>query len=495
MAYHGQDFEVEGSSSTRFTTPLKNSVLPRWQRKALEQQQQPQPQSYSSASTPGKSLLSSSSSSSSTTPHADRFIPNRSTMDMEASSYNLLEGLDHLSLDQSTTSSPTHLKYQQDVAAHLFEGAESAKVLAFKNKAPAPRDGYQNHMKVLYTQNHTSKIAKSARHIPQRCVKTLDAPELLDDFYLNLLDWSSVNVLAIALGRAVYLWNAETEAVDQLMELAGEGEHVTSVSWIQEGGYLAVGTSNCELQIWDAETGKKLRTIRNSTSRIGSVSWNEHIISAGSRSGLITNNDVRIASSLVSSFNGHSEEVCGLRWSPDGGLLASGGNDNLVNIWDLRHSQTQAKFSMTHHTSAVKALAWCPWQANLLATGGGTGDRHIRFWNTVDGSCLNAIDTSSQVSSLMWSKEYREIVSSHGFAQNQLSIWKYPTMAKVADLTGHTSRVLSMTISPDGQHVASAGADETVRIWKCFESAAPVKKATKVPFKSSQGVNTSLSIR
>lgn len=46
----------------------------------------------------------------------------------------------------------------------------------------------------------------------------------------------------------------------------------------------------------------------------------------------------------------------------------------------------------------MKALAWCPWQASLLASGGGTADRCIRFWNCNTGTCVNTIDTKSQVS-------------------------------------------------------------------------------------------------
>ena len=42
-------------------------------------------------------------------------------------------------------------------------------------------------------------------------------------------------------------------------------------------------------------------------------------------------------------------------------------------------------------------MAWCPWQPNVLASGGGTADRHIRFWNANTGACLNSLDTSSQV--------------------------------------------------------------------------------------------------
>lgn len=52
---------------------------------------------------------------------------------------------------------------------------------------------------------------------------------------------------------------------------------------------------------------------------------------------------------------------------------------------------------MTAHAAAVKALAWCPFQSNLLASGGGTADRCIKFWNTHTGALLNSIDTGSQV--------------------------------------------------------------------------------------------------
>ena len=55
---------------------------------------------------------------------------------------------------------------------------------------------------------------------------------------------------------------------------------------------------------------------------------------------------------------------------------------------------------MTAHAAAVKALAWCPFQSNLLASGGGTADRCIKFWNTHTGALLNSIDTGSQVRSL-----------------------------------------------------------------------------------------------
>lgn len=76
-------------------------------------------------------------------------------------------------------------------------------------------------------------------------------------------------------------------------------------------------------------------------------------------------------------LEGHRGEVCGLKHDPCG--LASGSNDNLAMIWDI--TAGKVKHQLQGHKAAVKALAWCPWQRNLLATGGGSSDKTMRFWN------------------------------------------------------------------------------------------------------------------
>lgn len=66
--------------------------------------------------------------------------------------------------------------------------------------------------------------------------------------------------------------------------------------------------------------------MRGHSARVGALAWNNHVLSTGSRDSMIFNNDVRIAQHTVGSLRGHSLEVCGLKWSPDGSALASGGN-------------------------------------------------------------------------------------------------------------------------------------------------------------------------
>jgi cell division cycle 20-like protein 1 (cofactor of APC complex) len=70
----------------------------------------------------------------------------------------------------------------------------------------------------------------------------------------------------------------------------------------------------------------------------------------------------------------------------------------------------------------------------------------------------------------MFSKNVNEIVSTHGYSLNQIILWKYPSMQKVATLTGHTYRVLYLSMSPDGQNIVTGAGDETLRFWSAFPS-------------------------
>ena len=120
------------------------------------------------------------------------------------------------------------------------------------------------------------------------------------------------------------------------------------------------------------------------------------------------------------------------------------------------------------HTAAVKAIAWSPYQQNLVSSGGGTADKCIRFWNTNSYQMINCIDTGSQVCNLVFSKNNNELISTHGYSLNQINVWKLPNMNKIATLTGHTYRVLYLGISPDGQNIVTGAGDETLRFWNVF---------------------------
>ena len=206
------------------------------------------------------------------------------------------------------------------------------------------------------------------------------------------------------------------------------------------------------------------------SARTGTLSWsntsssNASLLVSGSRDRLIHVRDTRVQDSFVCKLSHHKQEVCGLKFSYDEPTqLASGGNDNKLLIWDLKMTssnimQQQPVHKFTDHTAAVKAIAWSPHQHGLVCSGGGTADRCIRFWNTLNNTtscCDRVIDTGSQVCNLAWSKNCNEIVSTHGYSLNQIVVWSYPTMNKVTTLTGHTYRVLYLAVSPDGSTIVT----------------------------------------
>ncbi|KAJ9555378.1 hypothetical protein OSB04_009992 [Centaurea solstitialis] len=311
----------------------------------------------------------------------------------------------------------------------------------------------------------THRPAKAPRIVPRSPYKVLDAPALQDDFYLNLVDWSSHNVLAVD-WAIVYIYSMPL-AVTQLCDL-GVDDTVCSVGWAHQGTSLAIGTSDGKVQIWDVLRCKRVRSMEGHRSRVGALAWSSSMLSSGSRDKSVLQRDPRAQQDFVSKLNGHKSEVCGLKWSHDNRELASGGNDNRLFVWNQHSTQPVLKYC--EHTAAVKAIAWSPHLYGLLASGGGTADRCIRFWNTTTNSHLNCVDTGSQVCNLVWSKNGNELVSTHGYSQNQIIVWRYPSMSKLATLTGHTYRVLYLAISPDGQTIVTGAGDETLRFWNAFPS-------------------------
>ncbi|KAH7639621.1 cell division cycle protein 20 homolog [Dermatophagoides farinae] len=417
--------------------------------------------------------------------NGDRFIPDRSAMNFEIIHYLVTNHDDNSNNSNNVPGDNSTKQMDKIIGADLA----NYRILALNNGGPKPPEGYLNDKKVVYSCTKSSSKTKSARYISKQPERILDAPDVLNDYYLQLIDWNSSNILAVALNNEVYLWNAMDGSIVHLLAL-DEPDYISSLSWVNNNDtHLAVGLSTGVTQIWDVNKSQRLRNLTNSSSRVSCMSWNNHVLSNGTKDGEIFNHDVRIATSRIGTFRAHTLEICGLKWSPNGQLLASGGNDNIVNIWpncfmgqnnsDTTNDSEQPLFQIIQHQAAVKALSWCPWRNNCLASGGGTNDRMIRIWNTSNGQCMYSVDTRSQVSAILWSEQYRELISSHGFANNELIIWKYPQFTRVTELLGHTARVLCMAMSADGSTVVSLGADETLRFWDCFQSDSVKKKRQK----------------
>ena len=391
---------------------------------------------------------------------------------------------------------------------------------------------YQSNFNCLHQLISNVSEFETIRKIPQEPERILDAPNLNDNFYYNPLDWGSKNILSVSLGSYNYLYNYNNLETYLLTKNENEIEYCSS-SFMDNGVCLALGLNNGDIELWDIEKQIKIRTLVGHSDRVGTLTWNGYNLYSGSKDTNILSHDVRIKNHLIMKLSGgHNKEVCTIKWNSDFKYLASGGNDNLVCLWDVRGKNEKNKSSfwdilnsqsddenenddnieeddyeynlgnnvtnnidkyklnsinkknniiepltiINKHKGPVKALAWSPWQRNVLATGAGKKDNVIRFYNADTKSVIGEYNTGSQVCQILWNKYEKEIISSHGNSKNSICVWTYPKMNKIAELNGHLSRALYMAMSPDGCTLVSGSSDETLRFWNINERDKIKKK-------------------
>jgi len=469
-----------GSSSTPGSQNTEPFTSPRMPRKQMTPVNSPQKDKY-----------------------GDRFIPSRAGNNW-AVNFNMIQDKNQVAKKTGREASEGSKDYSLSIYSSLLKNeilgsqiedfketsdsrglplqpsSESRNLFSFRPKRHSIINEPQSPYSLTPVSSKSQKLLRSPRKASRKIskipFKVLDAPELQDDFYLNLVDWSSQNVLSVGLGACVYLWSACTSQVTRLCDLTNDNDTVTSVSWAERGNFVAVGTHRGYVQIWDVAAAKRVNVLSGHSARVGALAWSGDMLSSGSRDRLILQRDVRTPSVAPERrLVGHRQEVCGLKWSPDNQYLASGGNDNKLFVWSS--ATTTPMQTYTDHLAAVKAIAWSPHHHGLLASGGGTADRYIRFWNTLTGQPMQSVDTGSQVCNLAWSKHASELVSTHGYSQNQILVWKYPSLVQVAKLTGHSYRVLYLAMSPDGEAIVTGAGDETLRFWNVFSKARSQKES------------------
>lgn len=302
--------------------------------------------------------------------------------------------------------------------------------------------------------------------------KILDAPGVYDDYYLNILDWSSNDFISIGLADEIYLYDVKNKDV---INLASFDSSVYASSLKSNGRILSAGTSDGRIIFYDIETCKMVGHCNFHQTRVTSLDWNENILSSGSRTGLIVNIDMR-DNKEITKLKMHTQEVCGLKWNNTKRYLASGANDNTINIWQL--GSNSPRFSLSGHSSAVKALDWCPWRIDILASGGGSKDKTVKFWDIETGTCENSMEVSSQVCGLYFLSKYKEMITAHGYSENNICLWKVSNFKKISSFGKHDNRVLFTALNPDQTTMVSLAADENLKFWKILDKSETVVSQT-----------------
>ena len=161
----------------------------------------------------------------------------------------------------------------------LFSKGKQNQMLSFSKKEKTksnPRPFLMQMKNYFNSSNFLLDNKPSARAIPNTPERILDAPNLQDDFYLNLLDWGSLNILSVALGEEVYLWNGDTTETSLLM--SSENNSITSISWMSSDNCLAIGFDNGDIELWDTMKSLKIRSMRGHFGRVSSMAWNSYLL-------------------------------------------------------------------------------------------------------------------------------------------------------------------------------------------------------------------------